>query len=50
MKNNIPSDYEVKFTLSEVQNWNFYSFIKRVVEKQGFYTCMYMEKKTLITA
>lgn len=46
----IPTDYEQLFHLSDIEKWNFYRVIKRIVEINSFYTCMYEDKKTLIIA
>jgi hypothetical protein len=50
MKTAIPTDYEQKYTLSEVDQLfgSWANTIKRIVEIKGFYTCMYDNKKTLI--
>ena len=48
MENLIPTDYDQKLTLKDIQNWNSFSLVKRIVEIKGFYTCMIEDKKTLI--
>ena len=45
----LPTDYELKLTLAELEDSFMFQIAKAVISEKGFYTCTYKGLKTLIT-